>query len=88
MCASSALPAALRSQVAPMQGPPFGPVKPALQMHCVSEVELAGEFDPDGQAVGAEAPGLGQYDPAGHTAVWIQWARPREKTGQHMASTT
>ena len=62
-----------------MQGPPFGPVKPALQMHCVIEVELAGEFDPDGQAVGAEAPGLGQYDPAGHTAVWIQLAKRADK---------
>ena len=61
-----------------------------MQMHCVSEVELAGEFDPDGQAVGAEAPGLGQYDPAGHTAVWIPVGETRKRDGQHMhmASTT
>ena len=58
--------AALRSQVIPMHGPPFGPVKPALQMHCVTAVELAGELDPPGQAVGAEAPALGQYVPTGH----------------------
>ena len=71
----------------PTHGPPSEPVKPALQMHCVSEVELAGELDPDGQDVGAVVPELGQYVPAGHTAVCAcedNWRGPEEcMAGEH-----
>ncbi len=52
------------------QGPPFGPVYPALQMQLVRVVLPTDEFEFAGQLVHAALPFVGLYVPTAHMAHW------------------